>query len=344
MTWHLACNHKKFVNKIDAIKEHISSHAPLTFETPSTYDSFDFTKRTDQTLEELCVQKAKNIRDTHNQVKLWYSGGCDSHFILKTFLDNNIKIDELVLVKSGFPTADFEVDDYAIPFAKTTGIKFTVRQPDKDYYRKYYIDSQPMLGTANSLWHHFRLNNHFENLEHCDTDGVANIFGKEKPTLCFLDGKWYVYFLDVDLTIQPNQINFYIDDPIMHSKQCHMLINEIQAFKNQNDYNHITHFNEHQDFWNKSIGRYKDGNFPLKELSVGQHFNNKDQLAIQEAPQELVTAWKNKNNDLVRTLGENWFNNGNPALGTVGVFSKFYGITENTVKTVDELFPNGYKI
>ena len=344
MSWHLKCNNKKFINKIDAIKEHLNSHQPLTYNTPDLYNTFDFTKRPNDTLEELCIQKAKSIRDNYNYINLWYSGGCDSHYILKIFLDNNIKIDELIMVKSGFKTADFEIDNYAIPFAKNTGIKFTVKQPDIEYYKKYYINKEAMLGTANNMWHHFRLNNHFENLEHCEDVNIANIFGKEKPKLCFIDGKWYTYFLDVEVTHQPNQINFYIDSPKIHSAQCHMLINEIQMMKNQSEYNHITHYDEHQDFWNKAIGRYTDGGFPLKELVVGEYFSNKDELAIKEAPAELVSAWKNKNNLLIEELGTQWFNQGDPALGTVGVFSNFYGLTENTIKSVDELFPDGYKL
>jgi len=39
-----------------------------------------------------------------------------------------------------------------------------------------------------------------------------------------------------------------------------------------------------------------------------------------------------------------WWNKGHPELGTVGIFSKFYGITSNETKTVDDLFPDGFKI
>ena len=48
-------------------------------------------------------------------------------------------------------------------------------------------------------------------------------------------------------------------------------------------------------------------------------------------------------NNLVKEIGTKWFNQGNPTLGTVGVFSKFYCLNEKDTKTVDELFPNGFK-
>ncbi len=87
-----------------------------------------------------------------------------------------------------------------------------------------------------------------------------------------------------------------------------------------------------------------ENNFPLKELSIGDNFNNKDQIALAHADQELIHKWKERNSSLVDEIGEEHFNAGNPALGTVGVFSKFYCITEKSIKTVDELFSNGFKL
>jgi len=342
MRWTLSCNNKTFTNKLSAIREQVASNQGLYFHTPKAYDDYDFTIEPKLSLEELCKQKALQLREENDKIVIWYSGGCDSHYVLNTFLQNKIPVDEIVMVKSGFSKADFEIDEYALPFAKSTGIKITVHEPTIDYYNKYYLNKEKMLGTANGFWHHFRLNNHFENVQHHDLNGVAHIFGNEKPTLCFNNSKWYTYFLDAEVSPQPHQINFFCDDPIIHSKQCHMLINNIQLHKNQNEYNQITFYDKHQDFWNQSIGRYKKNNFPLKNLSIGKNYNNKDTLAIEQASDELVNAWQERNNDLVKELGITWFNQGNPTLGTVGVFSKFYCLTEKDTKTVDELFPNGF--
>ena len=43
-------------------------------------------------------------------------------------------------------------------------------------------------------------------------------------------------------------------------------------------------------------------------------------------------------------LGAEVFNQGDPCMGTIGIFSKFYCLTEKSTKTVDELFPNGFKL
>lgn len=343
MSWHYTCNHKKFIDKTALLQEYNASKQAIEFHIPKAYDNYDFSVPPHEPLEELCRLKALELRENNDKIVIWYSGGCDSHYVLNIFLKNKIKVDKLVMVKSGFKQADFEIDQYAIPYAKSTGIDFTVRQPNMAYYEEYYIGKKQMLGTVHNMWHHFRLNNHFENLEHCDTDGVANIFGNEKPTLQFIDGKWYTYFLDVAVTPQPHQINFFCDYPDIHSKQCHMLVNEIQLMKNQRDYNNITKHNENQDFWNRSIGRYNKNSFPLKLITVDNQYNNKDALAIQQAPEYLVEAWKVHKNEMLEELGGQNFNNGDPGLGTIGVFSKFYCISEKSTKTVDELFPNGFK-
>ena len=315
----------------------------MQFCVPEAYENYDFTIPPKETLENLCKQKALDIRANNDKIVIWYSGGCDSHYVLDIFLKNNIKVDEIHMVKSGFSNADYEIEKYAIPFVKKLNIKTVVHEPTLDYYEKRYVENEKQLGTANEYWHHFRLNNDFENLQHHDTEGVAHIFGKEKPTLCFVHGKWYVYMLDVDVTPQPHQINFFSDDPIVHSKQCHMLIQEIQLMKNQSDYNKVTWYHEDQNFWNRSIGRYQNSTFPLKEM-MDDTFNNKDAEAIKQAPSHIVDAWQNKNKTLVEELGADVFNNGDPAIGTIGIFSKFYCLSEKSVKTVDELFPDGFKI
>ena len=73
-------------------------------------------------------------------------------------------------------------------------------------------------------------------------------------------------------------------------------------------------------------------------------FNNKDAEAIKQAPEHIVNAWQQKIKALVQELGADIFNRRDPAIGTIGIFSKFYCLTEKSTKTVDGLFPNGFKL
>lgn len=343
MSWHLECNGKKFYDKLEAITENNLSGLPIKFITPSTYFDYDFSQRPKQTLEKLCTEQARKLREKHEYVNLFYSGGCDSHYVLKIFVESNIKIDKIIMVKSGFSRADFEINDYALPFVKRLDIDYEVREPDQEYYKNYYLSTPYQKRTQHEYWHHFRLNNHFENV--CDTSpDTVNIFGKEKPKLCYVNGSWYTYFLDIEVTAQPGQFNFFIEDPLIHAQQCHMLLKEIEYHKDEKEFNHITYYNQHQNFWNLSIGRYHTSDrFPLKVLQQYE-YNNKDQEAIQTAEPRLVTAWKKRNSELAKQYGVHWFNYGEPGLGTVGVFSNFFCLTEKNVKTIDDLYPDGFKI
>ena len=81
---------------------------------------------------------------------------------------------------------------------------------------------------------------------------------------------------------------------------------------------------------------------PMKALFVDGYHNDKDRLALQHAPQKMIDSWKSKNKKLTDELGTQWFNQGDPALGTVGVFSKFMCLTKKDTKPVDDLFPHGF--
>ena len=73
--------------------------------------------------------------------------------------------------------------------------------------------------------------------------------------------------------------------------------------------------------------------------------NHKEKLALEYAKENLpdiLGKWLSTIKDLQEYTNNKWWNNNRPEIGTTGVFSKFYGITTNSVKTVDELFPNGF--
>ena len=72
---------------------------------------------------------------------------------------------------------------------------------------------------------------------------------------------------------------------------------------------------------------------------------NKEKIALKvmlNARPELVKKWKSKLDDFAELANGKWFNNGRPEMGTIGVFSKFYCLDMNDVKTVDDLYPNGF--
>lgn len=65
----------------------------------------DYTKT--DTWENLCKQRALEIRRDWKKVRVWFSGGRDSYTTLKSFINNDIFIDEIVVVDFGYKGAEF---------------------------------------------------------------------------------------------------------------------------------------------------------------------------------------------------------------------------------------------
>ena len=85
MTWLLKCGDLTTVSKLQAIKKNIATGNPIYFSTPESYDNFDFSIEPSESYQQLCKEEAQRIRDSFKKVIVWYSGGCDSHFVLNTF-------------------------------------------------------------------------------------------------------------------------------------------------------------------------------------------------------------------------------------------------------------------
>lgn len=69
----------------------------------SVYRTLDWSKEPAPSLELLYLERAKQLRDQYDYLILAFSGGADSRNILKTFIDNNIKLDEIYTFQSKDP-------------------------------------------------------------------------------------------------------------------------------------------------------------------------------------------------------------------------------------------------
>lgn len=356
MRWYHKVGDKKFDNKLLAIRESNSTNNPISFHTPKAYDDFDFSKEPSQDLAILLKQEAEKIRDTYRKVRIYYSGGSDSNLMLNTFINNRIDFDEVICLKSGIASADYEIDRYAIPHLKSLNIpanKVKINVPDLESYENYYhdgIDSKVLKGqvTYNT---HFRLIMQDEMFSDDNFDPmIANLRGFDKPKIIPVQDNWYTYFLDVDIETFPHTLNFFSDNPILQCKQAHLFQQAIGSVNESNIWSK-------QEIWNKSTGRQ---NIIEKTLyhdrddcffDIGGHktyyVNLKEKIALQWASENKFPSlhkWISCLQQLKDYTNSRWWNKGHPELGTVGIFSKFYGITINETKTVDDLFPDGFKI
>ena len=103
---------QKFLNKYEALHHASKVKVFLTFHY---FDEiFAKVNRNDLgkfTLDELYKQRAIQLREKYDYLILYFSGGADSYNILRTFLDNNIRLDE-VCVKWPKKVLDANVSVY----------------------------------------------------------------------------------------------------------------------------------------------------------------------------------------------------------------------------------------
>lgn len=186
------------------------------------FSKVDITQLGKISLDTLYKERAQQLRDKYDYLILYFSGGADSHNILKTFIDNNILLDE-VCVKWPKPLMDnkfytpnnldtranniWSEWDYAVAPTLEWLKKY---HPEIKITIKEYVDTSVNI---NKLFeenknHGFRSgiikdsiisDSEREQIDKGKT--VGNIFGVDKPLLLreTSDSKVYMFFTDISL-------------------------------------------------------------------------------------------------------------------------------------------------
>jgi len=356
MNFHYNVGNKKFFNKLQAIQRNIETADPIHLEDP--YEDADFSLVPEQSLDDLIAAHLRRLRETHQKIKLYYSGGSDSHLLLNSIIRNNIHVDEIICLKSGIPPADFEIDRFAKPaLSKLAGLlkgtKIIIKTPTMQDYFDYYKDGitdkkiqSGMAGTHN----YFRILWHKDIYVQDHHVGILHIRGLDKPRIVKHGSDYYAYNLDTDMEPHVNNYQFYSSKATIQIKQCHMYLEKIQEL-GQNIPN----------IWNETVGKSMTNHaLPQKELYYGQmdnfitfkgykfyYSNNKDKIAInwcREKHPNLLFLWHESLQELKALTKNQWWNDGRPEMGTTGVLTKLRCLTKKDTKTVNELYPEGFKI
>lgn len=358
MKWHYKTNNKYFSNKFSAIDEFENTRNNLLLEVPKTYANYDFTLEPKDDISDLFKNEAQKVREQNNYIRLFYSGGADSQAVLNAFVDNNIYIDEIVCLKSGFIDADYEIDNFAIPYLnkiKLTGTKIKILAPSMADYDNWYSGdwtSEYFNHNFTSTVAFFRLMDQPHNFD----DGALNIKGKDKPKIIKHQGKLYAYISDSISEIEHNVYHFLMENPVILSKQCHMLVNQLkndtdkfnsffQGIDSQNNSNKIIHKNLNIDFPQKQKHYFTSDAKLTHEGRQMFYVNEKERLALKQAVElcpKILHKWMDGVSKIQTSRFSKWFNYGRPEFGTTGILSKFFCLTDNTVATVDTLYPAGF--
>lgn len=251
----------KFYSKLDAINMHTKTgvHPHWDF-NETVFSSHDWTKEPIESLRELYRRRAQQIRNKYDYVVIWYSAGPDSDNIVHSFLNNGIKVDEIVSYinyeGSGEKDNFMNNEIYKVAHPQIES-KFKKLQPDLKYRvvdaSQSIVDHFETFGTdwvylQNTM---FNPNNASRpSLRYLVPEWkkmidagkrVVFVWGVDKPRLYIVDGKYCLRFLDiVDTCVSPQQQSipkpgefdelFYWspDLPEIPIKQGHIVKNYLQ--------------------------------------------------------------------------------------------------------------------
>lgn len=219
----------------------------------SVFQSVNWSSEPSDSLYELYKKRALQIREQYKNVIISFSGGIDSTTVLRSFVDNNIKVDGIVIqgvnASSSFTGAtevNSEVTKVAIPYIKKLekqkGIKFDIFLQDiSNSYRVYKSDDwvdnlhnygmlSPQPVTFNSINNHAWFKNKLE------VGSTCLVKGLDKPRVYVKDGYWRLSFLDSILANgqtkqQSDQLDYTVEAffwqsnlPDLLVKQAHEVI------------------------------------------------------------------------------------------------------------------------
>lgn len=90
------------------------------------FSSFDWSVEPTESIDSLYAKRARELRNSYDHIVVVYSGGIDSHVILQTFIENNIKVDEIITFWNSIDRKllfNQEVFNSAVPFVESLNLE-----------------------------------------------------------------------------------------------------------------------------------------------------------------------------------------------------------------------------
>lgn len=258
---HYKVGKKLFFNKIDAINEAIMSGLEVEWDFfKEELSKIDWKNEPFESLDDLYLQRAKRIRDKYDYVVVLCSGGADSTNVIKTFINNNIHVDEVIASAplSGLRNYKFNSVDtshkntmsethYAqLPLVKELAEVYGVKVTINDYFTdileydtdEWLIRCDDWIHPSSAARYRFEKHKHLRDIADSGKS-LAFVYGIDKPVLLKHKDNIYSVFTDLAVNVArqpfdrvyPNVDNvlFYwdVDSPKLLVKQAHQVANWI---------------------------------------------------------------------------------------------------------------------
>jgi hypothetical protein len=242
-------------NKFVALSKKTTDSNFKFYFNDDVFSQFDWSIEPDEDLYELYRQRALQLRKTYDYLVLYFSGGIDSITILRTFLDNDIKLDGIVVygtwkLDQKYQHLNLDVieqNKVGVPYLQSLEKQYNKNLnyhllDTTDFYHNFQDENwvfscNTFLGPR-MFCHNFYWQDPWMQ-EWLNKGNTAFIRGIDKPRVLLKNNKWHLGFLDVQcIDSSPSGVydkrNDYAiteyffwtpDFPKLISKQCHTVIN-----------------------------------------------------------------------------------------------------------------------
>lgn len=290
------------------------------------------------------------LRQTKSYIRLFYSGGADSHHILSTAVQNRIFIDEVVVItrnlynSENLQPCDQEVIDLAIPYLNTLDSKqvgkIVFNNVDAEYMRDLYQKPDWMFDESSGEIG-FRLHQikgyEFDQPNQAD----CQIVGSEKPSLVCYKNRWYATSIDTEINskaclhqpclfyMMPENIKSYLVKALKHKDQ--ILQSGVQINYNYHFFPISLNYN-----YASQIGKYQGSKF----------LNQKERAALAEVilqeDFDLLSKW-HQSLDYLYSVFPDIKVGHTYRRATTGKFVWFIDLETFEIFSQIDLIPNGFE-
>lgn len=248
-------NGQRYLNKHHALEVCAESEWPQWNFNNTEYSQINWSCEPAEDIYDIYKSRALQLRQKYDFLLLYYSGGIDSHAVLRTFIDNNIPLDGIII------TGSFSVDqsnltcnqeqkrvaqEYISQLEKFGRLPCPVFYLDTVKYHKF-DDENWVYACGQSLTPQVYSYNHFWQeswmQDFLMRGKTAFIRGVDKPRIIMQDGHWYASFIDTHIMsgtptgmLKANQdwdIQEYFywtpDMPEIVVKQSHIMIDWLES-------------------------------------------------------------------------------------------------------------------
>ena len=227
----------------------IISKLRVNYNKSSGFEEYDWTQEPHESWEELIKNHALYFRDNYTHLSILFSGGQDSNYILNTFLNNKIRVDEIIVYRSQLPGFDnkhinSEPDTIALPYLRKLDMSdignpvVTIHNIDSWKLIDQYLSLEWSFKNSSNLLQRTPMNAAQMTIERRPGNSVM-LRGTTEPCVYYDKklNKFYAQIWDTDNHIDGHQTKiktpFYTSPeyPKIHAKQCHIVKNWLRKNK-----------------------------------------------------------------------------------------------------------------